>query len=97
VEEIVEGIRHGVRKVNIDTDLRMAFVGAVRQFLMQPENSKDIDFRKFMLAATRSMKEICRARFEAFGSAGHAAAIKPLGCDKMAERYRSGELSAVVT
>lgn len=97
VEEIVEGIRHGVRKVNIDTDLRMAFVGAVRQFLMQPENSKDIDFRKFMLAATRSMKEICRARFEAFGSAGHASAIKPLGCDKMAERYRSGELSAVVT
>ena len=95
--EIVEGIRHGVRKVNIDTDLRLAFVGGVREFIMNPQNAKDLDFRKFLLAATKGMREICKARFEAFGSAGQASAIKPVGCDKMAERYKSGELKAVVT
>jgi fructose-bisphosphate aldolase class II len=63
---------------------------------MQPENSKDLDFRRFLLAATKGMQAICRARFEAFGSAGRATAIKPMGCDKMAERYRSGELSVVI-
>ena len=75
----------------------VAFVGAVRQHLMRPENSKDLDFRRFLLAATSGMQAICRARFEAFGSAGRASAIKPMGCDKMAERYRKGDLAAIVS
>ena len=94
VEEIVKGIKHGVRKVNIDTDLRMASTGAVRRFLV--ENRKDFDPRKFLLAATAAMKNICKARFEAFGSAGQAGRIKALSCDTMAERYKKGELAAIV-
>jgi len=94
VEEIVKGIKHGVRKVNIDTDLRMASTGAVRRFLV--ENRKDFDPRKFLLAATAAMKNICKARFEAFGSAGQAGRIKALSCDFMAERYKKGELMAIV-
>jgi len=96
VEEIVEGIRHGVRKVNIDTDLRIASMGAVRQFLNQDANRKELDPRKFLIAATRAMSEICKARFEAFGSAGQASKIKALSCDRMAEKYKKGELDAVV-
>jgi fructose-bisphosphate aldolase class II len=67
VEEIVEGIKHGVRKVNIDTDLRMASTGATRRYLAQ--NPKDYNPRKF-LATTNAMKEICKSRYEAFGCAG---------------------------
>jgi fructose-bisphosphate aldolase class II len=94
VEEIVEGIKHGVRKVNIDTDLRMASTGAVRLFLAQ--NHKDFDPRKFLLAATKAMQDICKARFEAFGSAGQAGKIVPISCERMAERYKKGELAAIV-
>jgi len=83
-----------VRKVNIDTDLRIASTGAVRRFLA--ENRKDFDPRKFLLAATAAMKNICKARFEAFGSAGQASKIKALSCDTMAERYKKGELAQVV-
>jgi fructose-bisphosphate aldolase class II len=96
VEEIVEGIRNGVRKVNIDTDLRIASMGAVRQFLNQEQNRKELDPRKFLIAATKAMSGICKARFEAFGSAGRASQIKALSCDKMAERYKKGELAAIV-
>ncbi|MDR2875248.1 MAG: fructose-bisphosphate aldolase class II [Methylobacillus sp.] len=96
VEEIVQGIKHGVRKVNIDTDLRLASTGAVRQYLYNPENAKDFDPRKFFIAATKAMSDLCKARFEAFGSAGQAGKIKALSCDKMAERYKKGELAAVV-
>mgnify|MGYP000011631437 CR=1 FL=1 len=94
VEEIVEGIKHGVRKVNIDTDLRMASTGAVRKFLA--ENKKEFDPRKFLLASTKAMKEICKARYEAFGCAGQAAKIKPIDLEKMAARYAKGELAAVI-
>jgi len=87
VEEIVQGIKHGVRKVNIDTDLRMAFTGAVRRYLAQDANRHEIDPRKFLAAATQSMQAICLARFEAFGSAGQAARIKPLSMGEMAKRY----------
>ncbi|OBS08117.1 class II fructose-bisphosphate aldolase [Acidihalobacter prosperus] len=90
VEEIVEGIKHGVRKVNIDTDLRMASTGAVRKFLA--ENPKDFDPRKWLKASTKAMKDICQARFEAFGSAGQASKIKALGLEAMTKRYQSGEL-----
>ncbi len=96
VEEIAEGIKHGVRKVNIDTDLRLASTGAVRRFLAQPEHAKEFDPRKFLLAATAAMQDICKARFEAFGSAGQAGKIKVISCEKMAERYKKGELAAVV-
>ncbi|MGZ8251565.1 MAG: class II fructose-bisphosphate aldolase [Methylophilaceae bacterium] len=94
VEEIVEGIKHGVRKVNIDTDLRMASAGAIRRFLA--ENRKEFDPRKFLNAATIAMRGICKARYEAFGSAGQASAIKPIPCEQMAERYKAGELSAII-
>lgn len=94
VEEIVKGIKHGVRKVNIDTDLRMASTGAIRKYLA--ENRKDFDPRKFLKASTLAMKDICKARFEAFGSAGHAEKIRPISCDAMAERYKKGELAAIV-
>jgi fructose-bisphosphate aldolase class II len=94
VEEIVEGIKHGVRKVNIDTDLRMAATGATRRYLAQ--NPKDFDPRKFLAATTKAMKEICKARYEAFGCAGQAAKIKPISLDAMATRYSKGELNAIV-
>jgi len=94
VEEIVEGIKHGVRKVNIDTDLRMASTGAIRRYLA--ENTKDFDPRKFYAAATKAMKDICKARFEAFGSAGNADKIKPIMLDRVATMYSKGELKAVV-
>jgi fructose-bisphosphate aldolase class II len=90
VEETQEGIRHGVRKVNIDTDLRMASTGAVRKFLA--ENPKEFDPRKFLIASTRAMRNICKARFEAFGCAGMAPKLKPLGLEAMAARYQGGEL-----
>ncbi|HEY7986544.1 MAG TPA: class II fructose-bisphosphate aldolase [Methylophilaceae bacterium] len=94
VEEIVKGIKHGVRKVNIDTDLRMASTGAIRKYMA--ENPKEFDPRKYLKVATQAMQSICKARFEAFGSAGQASKIDPLSCDTMAERYKKGELAAVV-
>ncbi|MGA7949365.1 MAG: class II fructose-bisphosphate aldolase [Thiobacillaceae bacterium] len=90
VEEIVEGIKHGVRKVNIDTDLRMASTGAVRKFLA--ENKKEFDPRKFLIASTKAMREICKARYEAFGTAGNAPKIRPMSLDAMVKRYDKGEL-----
>jgi fructose-bisphosphate aldolase, class II len=94
VEEIVEGIKHGVRKVNIDTDLRMASTGSIRRYLS--ENTKDFDPRKFYAAATKAMRDICKARFEAFGSAGNADKIKPIMLDRVATMYAKGELKAIV-
>ncbi len=85
VEEIVEGIKSGVRKVNIDTDLRMASTGAVRKFLA--ENPSNFDPRKFLKAATAAMQSICEARFEAFGSAGHASDITAKSLEKMVSFY----------
>ncbi len=90
VSEIVEGIKHGVRKINIDTDLRMASTGAVRKFLA--ENRKDFDPRKFLKVSTKAMKDICKARYEAFGCAGHASKIKPLSLEVMFKRYQTNEL-----
>ena len=92
VEEIQKGIRNGVRKVNIDTDLRLASTGAVRRHLKK--NPKNFDPRKFLRAATDAMKEICRARFEAFGSAGQADKIRPLSLETMAARYADGSLAS---
>ncbi len=86
VEEIVEGIKNGVRKVNIDTDLRMASTGSIRKHLA--ENPANFDPRKFLKASTEAMKEICKARYEAFGSAGNADKIKPVSLEKMVDFYK---------
>ncbi|MCK5716812.1 MAG: fructose-bisphosphate aldolase class II [Thiomargarita sp.] len=91
VEEIIEGIKHGVHKVNIDTDLRMASTGAIRRFLQ--EQPSVFDPRKFLKAATQGMKGICKTRYEAFGCAGMASKIKQISLETMAERYASGELA----
>lgn len=87
VPEIVEGIQYGVRKVNIDTDLRMAATGAIRQFIYDEKNAAVFDPRKFLKAATNAMQAICEARYQAFGSAGHAGKIKPLPLSSMVKRY----------
>jgi len=94
VEEICEGIKHGVRKVNIDTDLRMASTGSIRKFMA--ENKSNFDPRKFLKASTAAMKDICKARYESFGCAGHASKIKPISLEEMYKRYESGELDARV-
>ncbi|MXR35951.1 class II fructose-bisphosphate aldolase [Craterilacuibacter sinensis] len=94
VEEIVEGIKYGVRKVNIDTDLRLASTGAVRRFLA--EHPKEFDPRKFLIASTNAMRDICIARYEAFGACGQASKIKALNLDTMAERYAKGQLVQIV-
>ncbi|MDX5334351.1 MAG: fructose-bisphosphate aldolase class II [Gammaproteobacteria bacterium] len=94
VEEIVEGIKNGVRKVNIDTDLRMASTGAIRKHLA--ENASNFDPRKFLKASTAAMKDICKARYEAFGCAGMASKIKPISLEDMTARYLSGELDPKV-
>ena len=94
VEEIVQGIKSGVRKVNIDTDLRMASTGAVRKFLA--ENKKEFDPRKWLNAATKGMKDICKQRYQAFGTAGNASKIKVMSLEKMTGRYVKGELDPVV-
>ncbi len=90
VEEIQEGIKNGVRKVNIDTDLRLAYTGAVRRHLSK--KPKDFDPRKYLTEAILAMKSICVARFEAFGAAGKACKIKPMSLEKMSELYRDGAL-----
>lgn len=94
VEEIQEGIKHGVRKINIDTDLRLAATGAIRRYLA--ENPSQFDPRKYNTEAMRAMKAICVARYEAFGCAGFADKITPLSVETMAERYRNKELEPTI-
>ena len=95
VEEIVEGIKHGVRKVNIDTDLRMASTGAIRRHLH--ENPSNFDPRKFLKVSTEAMKEICKARYEAFGCAGHASRITSKSLEVMFTAYANGELDQKIS
>jgi fructose-bisphosphate aldolase class II len=86
IEEIQEGIKHGVRKVNIDTDLRLASTGAVRKFLA--ENKSEFDPRKFLIPSTIAMRDIVIARLEAFGCAGQTSNIKKVyTLEQMAQRY----------
>ncbi|NQZ79740.1 MAG: fructose-bisphosphate aldolase class II [Colwellia sp.] len=94
VAQIQEGIKNGVRKVNIDTDLRLASTGAVRRFLAQ--NPSEFDPRKFLAESTKAMSDICIARYEAFGTVGHADKIKPLSLDYMFDQYSAGKLDAIV-
>lgn len=95
VEQIVEGIKYGVRKVNIDTDLRLASTGAIRRFLA--ENPAEFDPRKYFKESVKAMTEICVARYEAFGTAGNASRIKAISLDDMFERYARGELAAKIS
>jgi len=94
VEEIQEGIRHGVRKVNIDTDIRLAMTGAMRRALGMARS--EFDPRKPLKDATAAARALCKARFEAFGCAGQAARIKPVPLERMAETYVRKELARLV-
>ena len=94
VEEIQEGIKNGVAKVNIDTDLRMASTGSIRKHLH--DNPSNFDPRKYLKAATEGMRDICKQRYEAFGTAGNASKIKPINLEEMFKRYESGELDPTV-
>lgn len=85
VEEIQRGIRSGVRKVNIDTDNRLAMTAAIRKTLA--EDPAEFDPRKYLKPAMALMQDVCRQRFEAFGTAGHASSIRPLPVEAMAKRY----------
>src|SRR3954470_11179528 len=94
VEEIQEGIRHGVRKFNIDTDIRLAMTAAIRKYLF--ENPSKFAPRDYLKPAREAASQICKARFVAFGCEGMAAKIKPVPLEKMAERYKAGELAQIV-
>ena len=94
VEEIQEGIRHGVRKVNIDTDLRLASTAAIRKFLA--ENKAEFDPRKYLSKTLEAMKGIVVARYEAFGTAGNASKIRPHSLESMFQQYAEGALDPVV-
>jgi len=94
VEEIQEGIKHGVRKINIDTDIRLAMTGAIRRYFS--ENPGKFDPRDYLKPAREAAKAVCKARFIAFGCEGQAGKIKPLPLDKIAELYKSGKLSQIV-
>jgi fructose-bisphosphate aldolase class II len=85
VEQIVEGIKHGVRKINIDTDLRLASTGAVRKFLA--ENPSEFDPRKFLKVTMSAMQALCQNRYESFGAAGNASKIRAIGLEVMADMY----------
>ena len=86
VEQLVDAIKHGVRKINIDTDLRLASTGAMRR--MMAEKPSEFDPRKFFSATVDAMKQICIDRYEAFGTAGNADKIRPISLEKMVERYK---------
>lgn len=94
VEEIVEGIKNGVRKVNIDTDIRLAMTAAIRRFFV--ENPQKFDPREYLKPAREAAKKVCLSRFQAFGCEGQAAKIKAIPLEKMAQRYQKGELAQIV-
>jgi len=94
VEEIQEGIRHGVRKVNIDTDIRLAMTGAIRRYMA--ENPSKFDPRDYLKPAMAAAKGICKQRYEQFGCAGMASKIKPEPLEKIAAKYKSGALKQIV-
>ena len=94
VPEIQEGIRHGVRKINIDTDCRMAMTGQFRKVAM--EKKAEFDPRKFLKPAMDALEKLCATRFEEFGTAGQAPLIKVVPMPDMARRYASGTLDPVL-
>ena len=94
VEEIQKAIQHGVRKVNIDTDIRLAMTAAVRRFLV--ENPSKFDPREFLKVARKAATELCKRRYLEFGCEGQGAKIKPVMLDRMAALYADGTLKANV-
>ena len=95
VAEIQEAIKHGVRKINIDTDIRLGMTGAVRKF--QAENPDKFDMREWMKPAREAAKAICKQRYLEFGCEGQGGKIKGMPLSVMAEKYARGELAQVVT
>ena len=95
ISEIERGIKHGVRKVNIDTDCRLAMAGIIRKVARQ--NPSEFDLRKFLKPAADAMQDLCRDRFERFGTAGNAYKIKPVALADMAVRYASGSLAPKIS
>lgn len=93
VEEIQRGIRYGVRKVNIDTDCRIAMAGQIRKVVL--ERPSEFDPRAFLKPAIAALESLCVRRFEEFGTAGQAPRIRPLPLAEMAHRYRSGGLGTM--
>jgi fructose-bisphosphate aldolase, class II len=91
VEEIQRGIKNGVRKINVDTDNRLAMTGAIRKVFA--EDPAEFDPRKYLKPAMEAMRAVCRQRFEEFGTAGWAGKIKPVPMSVMAKRYAAGELA----
>ncbi|MGB7399228.1 class II fructose-bisphosphate aldolase [Castellaniella sp.] len=94
VEELQEAIKFGVRKVNIDTDIRLAMTGAIRRFMA--ENPAKFDPREYLKPAREAAKKVCLARYEQFGTAGHASKIKAIPLSDMAARYAAGDLKQLV-
>jgi fructose-bisphosphate aldolase, class II len=91
VEEIQEAIKHGVRKINIDTDIRLAMTAAIRRFLA--ENPAKFDPREFLKPAREAARKVCRQRYLEFGCEGKGSKIAVLPLPSMARRYHSGELA----
>jgi fructose-bisphosphate aldolase class II len=91
VEEIQEAIKHGVRKVNIDTDIRLAMTAAIRKYLFQ--NPGKFDPRDYLKPAREAAKAICKQRYVQFGCEGQAGKIQPLPLTTVAHKYSTGELS----
>ena len=94
VAEIQEAIKYGVRKINIDTDIRLAMTGAVRKF--QAENPDKFDMREWMKPAREAAKQICKQRYLEFGCEGQGGKIKGVPLTSMAQKYAAGELQQVV-
>ncbi len=94
VEEIQEAIKHGVRKINIDTDVRLAMTGAIRRYLA--ENPGKFDPRDYLKPAREAARLICKQRYQQFGCEGQAAKIKPASLQDVAGAYRSGKLAQTV-
>ncbi|MAT71816.1 MAG: fructose-bisphosphate aldolase class II [Planctomycetaceae bacterium] len=86
VEEIQKGIKHGVRKVNVDTDNRLAITGAIRKVFA--ETPEKFDPRDYLKPARAAMKDVCVARMTAFGQAGNAGKIKPMSIEQFASYYK---------
>ena len=94
VEEIQEAIRHGVRKVNVDTDIRLAMTAAIRQYFV--ENPSEFDPRGYLTKAREAARELCKGRYLAFGCEGQGARIKPVPVSVMAKHYADGSLAQKV-
>ena len=94
VSEIQEAIKYGVRKINIDTDIRMAMTGAVRKFLT--ENPEKFDAREWLKPAREAAKAICKQRYMEFGCEGQGSRIQGVSLAVMAQKYAAGELAQKV-